>query len=258
VRAFAVAAGVLVALFSDMTPSAAEHIVASLSTHRVVVTTSFTGTDLVLFGTIERDGTTVSRPGTYDIVAGVTGPRQTIVMRRKERILGVTVNGEARIFEVPTYFAILSSRSTATVTSPDTIRQLHIGAGDLPMRPPDDGDVVDAGSQDPYRAALQTLRKQQRLYVESPNGVTFLTPSLFRASIPIPAGVPVGTYGVEVGLFTDGVLIARTTTAIEIVKEGFGQFVVTAARDHGLAYGLASAAMALMTGWLASIVFRRN
>jgi hypothetical protein len=53
-------------------------------------------------------------------------------------------------------------------------------------------------------------------------------------------------------------MIASTGSALEVVKEGFEQFVVSAARDHGLAYGLATSAMALMTGWLASVVFRRD
>ena len=36
-------------------PAAAERLVVSLSNHRVAVTSSFTGEDLVLFGTIEPD-----------------------------------------------------------------------------------------------------------------------------------------------------------------------------------------------------------
>ena len=53
-------------------------------------------------------------------------------------------------------------------------------------------------------------------------------------------------------------MIARTTSAFEVVKAGFEQFVANAARDHGLLYGLATALMALLTGWFASVVFRRD
>ncbi len=53
-------------------------------------------------------------------------------------------------------------------------------------------------------------------------------------------------------------MIARTTSAFEIVKVGFERFVASSAHDHGVSYGLVTAAMALMTGWLASIVFRRD
>jgi uncharacterized protein (TIGR02186 family) len=88
--------------------------------------------------------------------------------------------------------------------------------------------------------------------------VTFLTPTLFRTGIPLPAAVPIGTYNVEIKLFSDGALVARTETAFEIVKVGFEQFVATTSRQDGFAYGLVTMAMALMTGWMASIVFRKD
>ena len=69
--------------------------------------------------------------------------------------------------------------------------------------------------------------------------MTFLTPALFRASIPIPDNAPTGTYEVDVKLFADGVMLTRTQTALEVVKIGFEQFLASAARDYGLLYGLA-------------------
>ena len=88
--------------------------------------------------------------------------------------------------------------------------------------------------------------------------MTFLTPTLFRAAIPLPAEAPTGNYDVDVKLFADGALLTRANSAFEIVKVGFEQFVANAARDHGLLYGLATAMMALLTGWFASVVFRRD
>ena len=40
-------------------PAAAERLVVSLSNHRVAVTSSFVGEELVLFGTIEPDPVTI-------------------------------------------------------------------------------------------------------------------------------------------------------------------------------------------------------
>ena len=88
--------------------------------------------------------------------------------------------------------------------------------------------------------------------------MTFLTPALFRASIIIPDNAPTGNYDVDVKLFVDGVLLTRTQTALEVVKIGFEQFLASAARDYGLLYGLATAMMALLTGWFASVVFRKD
>jgi uncharacterized protein (TIGR02186 family) len=102
------------------------------------------------------------------------------------------------------------------------------------------------------------LRGEQGLYLERTNAVTFLTPTLFRTAIPLPADAPIGSYEVDVKLFADGVMIARERSAFELYKVGFEQLVANAARHHGFVYGLGTAGLALLVGWLASVVFRRD
>ena len=99
---------------------------------------------------------------------------------------------------------------------------------------------------------------EQGLYYQQPNAVTFLTATLYRAAIPLPANVPTGNYAVDVKLFADGAMVARTTSALEVIKTGFEQYVADAARDNGLLYGLVTALLALITGWFSSVVFRRD
>ncbi len=117
---------------------------------------------------------------------------------------------------------------------------------------------MDVVPDDPFRSSFVRLRKQHGLYREETSAVTFLTPTLFRTGIPLPGEVPIGTYSVEIKLFSEGALVTKTETAFEIVKVGFEQFVANSARNNGFAYGLATAFMALMTGWMASIVFRKD
>ena len=88
--------------------------------------------------------------------------------------------------------------------------------------------------------------------------MTFLTPTLFRAAIPMPANAPTGVYEVDVQAVRRRRAARAHQTALEVIKAGFEQFVADAARDHGLLYGLATALMALLTGWFASVVFRRD
>jgi hypothetical protein len=59
-------------------PAAAERLIASLTNHRVMITSSYTGVELVLFGSVERDPASVERKGPYDVVATITGPREPL------------------------------------------------------------------------------------------------------------------------------------------------------------------------------------
>jgi uncharacterized protein (TIGR02186 family) len=88
--------------------------------------------------------------------------------------------------------------------------------------------------------------------------VTFLTPAAFRAGITLPADVPTGSYTVDVKLFADGAMVARTNSTLTVTKAGFEQYVADAARDNGLLYGFVTMLMALLTGWIASVVFKRD
>jgi uncharacterized protein (TIGR02186 family) len=252
------AALVMVALFAGGgRASCAERLVVSLTNHRVMITSSYTGVELVLFGSVERDAIAASRGAPYDIVATITGPRESVRARRKQRVLGIWVNTESRTFvDPPSYLAVLASRPLDAIASPETRRRLQLGIANIPF--PELVHHVDEASEDPFRAALVRLMRDQTLYSEKPNAVTFLTPTLFRASLSLPAQVPIGSYTVDVKLFADGALIAETDSAFEIVKVGFEQFVVSESHEHGLLYGMVTATMALVTGWIASVAFRRD
>jgi len=63
---------------------------------------------------------------------------------------------------------------------------------------------------------------------------------------------------VDVRLFTDEAQIARMPVPFEVYKSGFEQVISTTAREHGALYGIATAMMAIVTGWFASLIFRRN
>src|SRR6202165_370454 len=247
------------ALASSGAPAAGERLVTSLSNHRVMVTSNFTGEELVLFGGIEQDSGSRPRRGGYDIVVTVAGPRQTVVTYRKARVRGSGVNADSRVLEnAPAYLAELSNRPLDAITNAETLRRLQLGLDNGPLPQRASVNIAAAASDDPFRVAFIKIKSDLGLCREVSNGVTFLAPALFRASIPLPAEVAIGTYEVDVRLFADGAQIARAPSPFEVYKSGFEQVVTTAARDHGVLYGLATAMMALATGWFASVVFRRD
>lgn len=240
-------------------PAGAERLVSSLSSHIVQITSNFTGVELTLFGTVESDQATVPRNGAYDIVATVTGPHEAVVTRRKERIFGLWINAESRNFvDVPSYLKVLATRPFQNLADAETLRLQRIGIANTPLPQQIGPDIAEVVPNDPFRQAFVRIKQGRNLYGETTNGVTFLTPTLYRASIFVPAEAPIGNYEVDIKLFADGAVIARTNSAFEIVTVGFEHFIASAAVDHGVIYGIAAAMMAVMTGWFASIVFRRD
>jgi uncharacterized protein (TIGR02186 family) len=246
------------ALLASAPPASAEHLVSSLSSHVVKITSNFTGVELTLFGTVEN-GPPSPPPGGYDVVVTVTGPRQSTVAFHKERMLGIWVNAASRRFvDVPSYLAVLSTRPFDTIAGADILRREQVGIANIPLTQRTGADTAIAAPGDPFRQAFVRLKTERRLYGETTNGVTFLTPTLYSTAIFVPAEAAVGDYEVDVKLFSGGAMIARAGEAFEIRTVGFERFMANAAVNYGLAYGLATTVMAVLTGWLASILFRRD
>ena len=161
-------------------PAGAERLVVSLSNHRVAVTSNFVGEELVLFGTIEPDPATALLHPPYDLVVTVSGPRQTLRTRRKQRMAGIWVNVDSREFVgVPTYLAVLSNRPVTEIAREDTLRRLQIGLDNFLLPQRIGSDLADTVRDDPFRSAFVRLQIQQELI-----GVRH------RRDIPHAHGVP--------------------------------------------------------------------
>jgi uncharacterized protein (TIGR02186 family) len=254
------ACAMLAATLASTGPAAAERLVTSMSRHQVLVTSSFTGTSIVLFGTVEPDSPTARRRTTgYDLVVTVTGPRQSIVERRKERMLAIWTNMASRTFiDVPSYLAVLTTQPFEQFLPALAVTRQQLGLDNFVLRQQSLTTTRDIGRDDVFRSNFIRLKTEHRLYMQQTNGVTLLTPTVFRAEMSLPAEAPIGVYEVDVRVFAEGQMIVRAASAFEVVKIGFEQFVANAAQEYGLLYGLATAMMALMTGWFASVVFRRD
>ncbi len=78
--------GLLLIILCASAPACAETLITSLSSHRILINSNYTGSSIAVFGIIERDAQTVSRGTAYDIVVTVRGPRQYLVVREKEQV----------------------------------------------------------------------------------------------------------------------------------------------------------------------------
>lgn len=243
-------------LFGSTVWAAAESLVVGLSDETFGISSSFVGGKITVFGTIERDAGTIARRGKYDVAIVVRGPRKNIVTRKKSRVAGIWVNLNAEVFPgAPSYYATLSSSPLGEVATPPVLVRNSIGTSYLALQPQDSDTEF---SDKVFLEAMIRLKKQEGLYHDIPDGVRFLAPLLFSATIPLPENVIVGDYTGEVFLFRDGGLLARQDFGFTVRKEGFEQLMYDLAHNYSLLYGIGAVLMAFFTGWAAGVIFRKD
>lgn len=253
----AIVAGlILLALCSGLSPAGGRQaqaaaydgaLVTDLSNHLISITSSFSGTSLLLFGAI-------SEPG--DLVVIVRGPSDRVTVRRKEQTLGVWMNrSAAELADVPGYYAVSTTRPRSEFASPDLLRRLQAGPDYLDM--PVAGESGDDPAQAvDFRDALIRIRAQEGLFNLDESGVVFVGQRLFRAPIAFPATVPVGTYRAEVYLIRDDRVVAAQATPLFVMKRGLEQTLFQFAQEQRLAYGILIVLLAVFVGWALSTLLQ--
>jgi uncharacterized protein (TIGR02186 family) len=233
-------------------PTSAEQLVSGISQDLIQITSNYTGSDIVVFGAIEGDTNTENR-APRDIVVVVRGPDADITVRRRDRVAGVWINHDAaKLSGMPSYYFLASTRPLGAIAPPDALTHYNIGLQSLQ---PD--AVHSHHDYEPFRQAALRYLTKDRLYTENPGGVEFLSETLFRAHVPVPAGVTRGQYNVEVYLLRGGVVQSAQSTPLFIDQTGLERRLYNFAHNQPFGYGLAAVVMAVFMGWISSLLFRR-
>ncbi len=235
-----------------------EDIQSDLSARDIKIESNFTGAEIVVFGTVEN-GTPSATAGAYDVVVVIRGPDEAIVARRKERTVGLWMNRDSQVFgEVPGFYAVLSTRPLDEIAKPETLKRHDIGLGSLLAMP--DNVPVATPTRDvlAFREAVIRIMQDEGLFVAGDRGVTFISNSLFRATIELPAHVPDGGYSANVYLFRNGKLLSLNQSQLFITKAGFERLIYSTAFDYPLIYGIVAVLVAVAIGLFASAIIRRD
>ena len=238
--------------------TAQEGLQIGLSDETVSISSNLDGEELVVFGTIENGVPDDLINARYDVVVVIVGPDENVVVRRKERRFGIIwMNSEKHAYNrVPSFYSLASNRPLADVAAPAELIKLQIGFSNLNLKR--DGQAVTGDSKEMFRVSLTRIKRTQELALERFDGVKFLSSSLFRAKLKVPANVPIGRHVARVYLFKNGQMIAKKSARLAVRKIGFEQYTYDLAHKHGLLYGILAVLIAIATGWLASVVFRKD
>ncbi|MEM7296517.1 MAG: TIGR02186 family protein [Pseudomonadota bacterium] len=227
-------------------------MVADLSHRSVAITTTFTGSEILIFGAVKRAALSDS-PGRLDVIITVTGPTAPATVRKKDRVAGIWVNMDQRErAAVPTFYGVMTSAPLADILSPLENRRYRISP-DQAIGPEDEsvGAVADE-----FDEALIRLREAQDSYQVREGSVRFTDETLFRTSMSLPANLTEGDYRADIYLTRNSQVISTYVTKIAVTKVGLERFLYRLAHDRPLIYGLMSLFIAIAAGWLASAAFR--
>ena len=234
-----------------------ETIDIGVSTNEIAITSDFSGADLTVFGALDNVDSFLQAVGQYDVVVTLEGPKTEAILRKKERVAGIWINRQSMTFDsVPESYSLASTRVIDTITTPLELSNVSIGISDIRLAPNNYiGSLNDLAN---FRDAFRRLKQANGLFQSNEGGVRFVSPTLFRATLRLPANVPNGVHIVHAYLFKSGQFVMEKKLPLRVTKTGFEQAITDAAHESPFLYGLFAVALAVITGWGASLIFRRD
>jgi uncharacterized protein (TIGR02186 family) len=235
-----------------------ETVQADVSTRNVAVTSSFTGTEIVVFGAVDNSRQPSPEAGVYDVVVVIEGVPSRVTVRKKGRVGGIWLNTDSQVFDsVPSYYAIASTRPLDELAPEAVLIGYEIGFDHVRMVPAANRARLPPAELKAFRESVIRLKQKDGLYVSESHGVAFIGRSLFRASISLPATVSVGPFDTRVYLFRGDRLISQYNVRINLEREGLERFLHDSAFSYPFLYGLATVLLALASGLVASALFSK-
>ena len=234
-----------------------ERIDIGISTNEIAITSDFSGADITVFGAIDGADELLLATFAYDIVVALEGPRITSTVRRKERVAGIWINRHSIRFEpIPASYSMSSTRPLGNIANLMELASRDIGIDNIRLVPT--GGVGDGSRLTEFREALRRIKQASGLYQRAPTGVQFISKALFRATVRLPASIPVGQHKVRAVLYKNNQFVMEKVIPLRVVKTGLEQFLYNFAHVYSLAYGLIAVLLATLTGWLGSVIFRKD
>lgn len=236
------------------TATAEEEVISALSQNRVSITANFDGSEIFVVGAVKREEP-IPEDSDLDIIVTVAGPQQPVIVRKKERRLGVWVNTQSvEVEQVPSFYAVASTRSLKNILSEAEDDRYRISVERV-LGPA--AEQLTAAGSDQFVEAIIRIRQVDGLYTVAPGTISLAEDTLFGTHIALPANLVEGDYRVRSLLIRDGQVVDTNNSAIFVRKVGLGRLIYHYANEQPLLYGIFAVILAIATGWVASAAFRR-
>ena len=224
-------------------------LIIDSSTSEVQVSSSFIGTDVMVFGTAnDKD----------DIIVVITGPTETAIVRKKGRVSGIWINKEKLEFrDIPGFYAIASTRPLSEITETDELKKQKIGIHNVITTASLSSKDENIKTFKSFKDALVRGQKTKGLYLDAPLTIDVVSKRLFKTTFHFPNNMTTGIYTVKVFAFQKKRLVSTVSKTISVEKIGIGADVFKFAKEQSALYGLLAILIAVLSGWIASVIFRK-
>ncbi|MDB2407111.1 TIGR02186 family protein [Jannaschia sp.] len=244
---------ILLILLAFALPATAEEVVADLSQDRVSISTSFDGSEILVFGAIKRSAPAPSQPPLAVIIT-LAGPDESVIVRRKDRRAGIWVNVEGvEVERAPSFYAVASTLPLDEALSRTEDLRWRISTRQK-LRAVGAASMADDAPA--FLDALIRVRQADGTYSRAEGTVQLRDDTLFSTQIALPSALTEGNYETRIFLTRGGAVVDSYATSIFVSKVGLERFIYALAHEQALIYGILSLVIAIAAGWLASAFFR--
>lgn len=209
-----------------------------LAYDHVDITTGFTGSSVVVFGT---------KPERGDLAVVLEGPKKEVIIRKKESVFGAWLNRRWLEYKnIPLYY------DYAMEEGGDEARLNDHGIGQAALRFKPDITRYDDEEVKNFHKALIELRQNSGLYATSAKTIKTIKDGLFRINFELPSNVPKGEYTVKAFTVNDSKVLQETEKTFKIAQVGFSFDIFQFAKDSAFLYGVLCVVVAFVAGWVSN------
>ncbi|HTM77627.1 MAG TPA: TIGR02186 family protein [Devosia sp.] len=248
--------GALALLGALATPALGDRLLSAMSNDEIEITSSFDGEKMTFFGSIVPDVGAEAKfvQGPFQVIVVVVGPTADRTAREMTRNFGIWLNTDQVTFrKFPSYFRVLASDRLTDITDITTLTTQFILPESHTLVPNDAGWWKTAI----FGRQLVRLMTEQGLFGINENAVSFLSDNTYSARLTLPSNAPPGPYIALTYVFKDGAIVTRKSEGFAVRKIGFERFLALASVQQPLLYGIVCVILALFTGWLGGVLFKR-
>ena len=236
----------IVSIYCINLANSKEKLVAELFESEINIDVGFTGATISIFGVIDEEG---------DVVVTVTCPRKNIVVRKKESVMGIWINGSAKYFsDVPSFYYLASNRPLEELNAETSLHINQIGLNNLRFEGAEEDEINDRRLW--KNGIIKTMLKQGR-YSDEIGKINISKNKLFKTELYFGSDIIEGEYIVDTLLFKSGNVVGARRSFINVSKSGLGAKIHSLASYNSLLYGFFAVILALLFGFLANLIVRK-